>query len=244
VAGTSLSFDWATSTDVGLNRERNEDSVAPLGNGESSGPLIIAVADGLGGLEAGDEASRRAVGAATAAPASGNTSVVDRVQAGDRAVKNFILASDDIANSATTLTVASFSADGVLDAAHVGDSRLYIASGSEFVQVTTDQTVAQRKVDAGEITIGQAAVDPGRHILTSACGLLDIKVQHIPGLELQRGDAVLMCSDGLTEMLTDHEINQILVAESDPVEATTALVDAANQAGGVDNITVAVIHVG
>lgn len=242
--GLSFQFEWATATDVGRRRERNEDAVAPSGHGTSSGPLVVVVADGLGGLQAGEEASRRAVRAATAEPATSKASVVDRVQAGNQAVLDFIDSRDDIANSATTLTVAVVSPEAVLDVGHVGDSRLYVASGTEFVQVTTDQTVAQARVDAGQITPGQATQDPGRHILTCACGLPDLKVQHFAGLQLRRGDAVLLCSDGLTEMLDEQAINQLLQAESQAAAAAESLVAAANDAGGVDNITVGVIHVG
>lgn len=236
-------YRWATATDAGRTRDHNEDFVSPLGDGESRGPLVIAVADGVGGLQAGEKASRRAAEAATAQPPGARISVIDRALTADRAVTDFVLASDDVVDSATTLTVASFSSDGHLDVGHVGDSRLYIFSGTELVQVTTDQTVAQRKVDDGVITRAEAQRDPARHILTSACGLLDIKVQHIPGLVLRSGDRVLVCSDGLTEMLLDHEISGVLATQPEPVAAATALVDAANNAGGVDNITVAIVDI-
>ena len=105
------------------------------------------------------------------------------------------------------------------------------SGGGVFLQVTTDQTVAQRKVDAGEISELEATLDPDRHVLTSACGLLDISIQHLSGIQLQPGDRVLLCSDGLSEMLTDGEISSILDETPEPADAVSRLIDAANEAG-------------
>jgi protein phosphatase len=240
---TGIRYCWAGGTDVGRAREHNEDSLHPVGDGVGPGPFVFAVADGLGGLQAGEVASRLAIEAVAAIPADTDVSVVDRVRAGDDAVVQWILGAEDIIDSATTLTVARLGADGRLDIGHVGDSRLYVAGGGVFVQVTTDQTVAQRKVDAGEITELEATLDPGRHILTSACGLLDVSIQHLSDIRLTPGDRLLLCSDGLSEMLTDGEIAAVLDDRPEPVDAARALIDAANEAGGRDNITVLVVNV-
>jgi protein phosphatase len=238
-----VTYAWAGATDVGRVRDHNEDSLWPVGHGAGPGPLVFAVADGLGGLQAGEVASRLAVDAVAAIPVNAGVPVADRVRAGDDAVVQWISESDDIFDSATTLTVAQLGSDGRLDIGHVGDSRLYAAGSGVFVQITTDQTVAQRKVDAGLITEREATLDPGRHILTSACGLLDVSIQHIAGLQLKPGNRVLMCSDGLSEMLTDGEIAAILHDTPSPAATVRALIGAANEAGGRDNITVIVINV-
>ena len=227
-----ITYSWAGATDEGRTRDHNEDSLYPEGSGVGPGPLVAAVADGLGGLDAGEVASRSAIDAVSAIPADDSTvSVADRVKAGDDAVVAFVMASPDIFDSATTLTIAALSPSGSLDVGHVGDSRLYVSGGGALLQVTTDQTVAQRKVDAGEITDLEATLDPGRHILTSACGLLDISIQHLAGIQLTAGDRVLLCSDGLSEMLTDGEISSILDETPDPAVAVSRLIDAANEAG-------------
>ena len=94
-----------------------------------------------------------------------------------------------------------------------------------------------------EITELEATLDPGRHILTSACGLLDVSIQHLSGIQLTPGDRVVLCSDGLSEMLTDGEIAATLDDTPEPIDAVTRLIDAANDAGGRDNITVIVVNV-
>ena len=241
---SDITYRWAAASDVGRSRDNNQDSLFPLGSGSGPGPLIFAVADGLGGLEAGEVASRLAIEAATAAPADDEAvSLVDRLKAGHDAVVEFVLGSPDVIESATTLTLARVDVDGMLEVAHVGDSRLYASGDEVFYRVTTDQTVAQRKLDAGEISELEATLDPGRHILTSACGLDDLNIQHLAGIQLGPGERILLCSDGLTEMVSDGEIGWVLAGQSDPSETVTWLIDAANSAGGVDNITVIVVTV-
>ncbi len=234
-------YTWAGDTHAGRTREHNEDAFYPQGSGSGPGPLILVVADGLGGLNAGEVASRLAVEAASRPAVSGLVSVVDRLRAAERAVLR--QAGGDNANMATTLTLAELSEDGRMGVAHCGDSRLYVL-GDSLVQVTTDQTVTQRKLMAGEITPAQARTDPDRHVLTSACGAPNLTVQHVAGIRLEPGDRILLCSDGLTEMLDDEAITAIMTNGSPPALTVRALIEAANRAGGVDNITAVVVDVG
>lgn len=236
-------YAWAGDSDTGLVRENNEDALYPSGPGAGPGPQVFAVADGLGGLDAGEVASRVAVQAATRPPPGGWVSVTDRMRAAERAVVHFVEADDTVAQSATTLTLAELTADGRLNVAHCGDSRLYLFAGHSLVQVSTDQTVTQRKLERGEITRPEARRDPERHILISALGVPDPTVQHVAGIELDPGDRILLCSDGLTEMVEDDTIARIIGWGGTPEATVKALIDSANEAGGRDNITVIVVEV-
>lgn len=236
-------YTWAGDTHTGRTREHNEDAFYPHGSSSGVGPLIFVVADGLGGLAAGEVASRLAVEAATRLPVNSLVSVIDRLHAAEQAVLKHADRDDSIAGMATTLTLAEVSVDGRLHVAHCGDSRLYLL-GDSLIQVTTDQTVTQRKLVAGEITAAEARTDPDRHLLTSACGTSNLTVQHVAGIDLEAGDRIILCSDGLTEMLDDEAIAAIIRLGGPPDLTVKTLIEMANRAGGRDNITVVVIDVG
>jgi protein phosphatase len=231
-------------TDVGLARSGNEDSYL-------CGRTVFAVADGLGGHQGGEVASamaveplaaldgrafadaRQAAEALTAAIAEANRAILERARE-DRTLWGM----------GTTVTAAAVAADRLLQLAHVGDSRAYLLRDGSLEQLTTDHTVVAELVRRGRLTPAQAAIHPERSILTRAVGLDPrIPVDTPDPLELQDGGQVLLCSDGLTEAVDDDQIAQVLSAEPDGNAACQALIEAANAAGGPDNITALVLEV-
>jgi protein phosphatase len=145
----------------------------------------------------------------------------------------------------TTVTAAAVAGDRHLQLAHVGDSRAYLLRDGSLEQLTTDHTVVGELVRRGRLTPEQAAIHPERSILTRAVGLDHrVPVDTPDPLELVPGDQVLLCSDGLTETVPDPHIAELLTTGPDGDAACRALIDAANAAGGPDNITVVLIRVG
>ena len=211
-------------TDVGRARSGNEDSYF-------CGRTVFAVADGLGGHQGGEVASAAAV--APLAALDGRE-LIDQA-AGDPGLWGM----------GTTVTAAAVAGDRHLQLAHVGDSRAYLLRDGSLEQLTTDHTVVGELVRRGRLTPDQAAIHPERSILTRAVGLDPrIPVDTPDPLELAPGDQVLLCSDGLTEAVPDPRIAELLTSGPDGDAACRALIDAANDAGGPDNITVVLIRVG
>ena len=225
------------ATDVGRVREGNEDGYLvdePMG--------LVAVADGVGGHRAGEVASATALEALRAAVNSGH-SLREAIEEANEAVFTKSLTDDDYQGMATTLTAATLASGGTLLVGHVGDSRAYMLHDGEFRQITIDHSRVQELVDDGRLTAEDAAVHPMRNIITRSLGsepTVDVDVYPV---ELQPGDRILFCSDGLTDMLHDDFLGDELRREDDPARAATRLVDAANRAGGVDNITVVIVSV-
>ncbi len=234
-----MNYLWATATHVGLLRDGNEDSVYPEGGGTGPGPFIAAVADGMGGHVAGEVASSVALEAAMAAEGRPK----DRVEAANEAVVKAIMKSPRLSGMGTTLTLAEFSPDGWLDLGHVGDSRAYLYRDGGLIQVTTDHSLVAELLEAGRITPAEVRTHPQRNFVTRTIGMAQVEVD-TESKALEPGDRVLICSDGLTTMITDDEIATHLAAADTPEEAAWALVEAANAAGGFDNITVVVVDAG
>ena len=199
---------------------------------------LYAVADGMGGHQGGEVASSLAL--ETVTKAKGN--LEQRVREANAAV--FTHAADDpgLTGMGTTLTVLL--ADGkVLRLAHVGDSRAYMFRGGEIQRLTKDHTVVERLVDEGKLTAQEAEIHPQRSILTRALGVDKALQVDQAAIEPKPGDRLLLCSDGLTGMIEEARIAEILASKKNPQEAADALVEAANEAGGQDNITAVVIDV-
>jgi len=234
-----MKYTWATATHVGHVREQNEDSVAPETDGSAEGPIVVAVADGMGGAAAGEVASRLALEAATAGPAS-DTDTVRRVSDGNRAVLDAVAADPSRAGMGTTMTLGVFDATGTLHLGHVGDSRGYLLRDGKLNRLTTDHTYVMELVARGQISAEDAATHPRRNLITRVVGMENVAVDH-PEIALAPGDRILICSDGLTDMLDDDSIARILGGEASVPGAAWALVEAANAAGGIDNTTVAVV---
>lgn len=142
---------------------------------------------------------------------------------------------------ATTLTLAVLSPKEPIEVAHVGDSRANLANGSNIVQVTEDHTHGMDRVVAGEMSIEEAQQDPDWHVMSNWLGFESYRLAtyRVP---VEPGDRLLLCSDGLSNMLADNQIAEILNTGT-VQRSATALMDAANEAGGLDNITVVVVEV-
>lgn len=235
-----MRYVWATASHQGRVRGRNEDAVYPESSGSSDHAILVGVADGMGGAIAGNVASTTALGAATDEDPSAETSIVERVVTGNDQLLRKIARDPDLRGMGTTMTLGLFQPEGTLELGHVGDSRAYLVRSDDLELLTTDHTVVADLVALGHLDPSDAQRHPQRHLLTRALGLGPVVVDH-ETVELVDGDRVLISSDGLTTMLTDDQIREI-VAAGDEVEPTVwALVEAANTAGGVDNISVAVV---
>jgi protein phosphatase len=227
----------SAATDVGQVRTVNEDGYLvdePLG--------LIAVADGVGGHAAGEVASATALEALRAALRSGR-SLREAIEEANEAVFTKALADEEFRGMGTTLTAGTMAAGGTFIVGHVGDSRAYLLRDGEFRQLTTDHSRVQEMVDDGRITADEAAVHPMRNVITRALGMDPTVDVDIYPVELRPGDRVLFCSDGLTGMLRDDLVGAELRRDTDLARVAARLVDAANSAGGEDNITVVVASV-
>lgn len=222
-------------TDVGRVRQGNEDAYL------LHEPLY-GVADGMGGHVAGDIASRTAVETIEAA-ADGATpqDLPELVRAANRAIRARAERDPSLHGMGTTCTLVLI--DGsTAHLAHVGDSRAYLLRGGELTQVTEDHTLVQRMVREGRISQEEAGHHPQRNIITRSLGVDDEVQVDTLTLELEPGDRLLLASDGLTSMVSQEEIRRLLSDGDDPQAQADALVQAANDAGGEDNITVLVLH--
>lgn len=230
-----MRYLWATASHKGMVRENNEDSVFPASSGESDDRVLVIVADGMGGHVAGEVASRIAINAA----ASSDLGPGDRVAAGNRAIREEVAREPGLEGMGTTMTLLQVE-DGVATIGHVGDSRAYLQRNGELNQMTSDHTVAAEYVARGELSPEAAVGHPQRHMLTRTLGLSRFVNVDEHKIDLQPGDRLMLCSDGLTEMVNDARIEETL-AEGTADEVVWRLVEMANEAGGVDNITVAVV---
>jgi protein phosphatase len=237
-----MRYTWASATHIGLVRTGNEDSVRPTTDGSTDGPIVVAVADGMGGAVAGEVASRIAIDAAVAPGNDSDVTPGERLHMGNEAVVNAVADDYTLSGMGTTLTLGHFLPEGIARIAHIGDSRLYLYRDDKLNQMTHDHTLVADLVAMGKITAAQAATHPRRNLVTRVIGTPEVDIDEFE-LELRSGDRVVICSDGLNAMLRDHEIAAILRRSSSPSEAAWSLVEAANAAGGNDNTTVAVIDV-
>jgi PPM family protein phosphatase len=224
-------------TDVGRVRDGNEDDFLDQSNRLG----LVAVADGMGGHRAGEVASATALEALRAAVASGEP-LRDAIEGANDAVLEKSVSDQEFHGMGTTLTAGMLGSDGHLVVGHVGDSRAYLVRGGAIRQITDDHSLVEEMVRSGELTPEQAEVHPRRSVITRALGIdPQVEVDEYP-IELQPGDRILFCSDGLTTMVRPDEIASILGREPDLRRAAQLLVDAANAAGGEDNITAVIIE--
>jgi protein phosphatase len=233
-----MRYMWASASHKGRVRDNNEDTVFPESSGESPGPTVLMVADGMGGHVAGEVASRLAVN--TAASTEGDP--VDRIEAANKAIREEADREPSLEGMGTTMTLVFLEEGGLARLAHVGDSRAYLFRSGTLSQLTEDHTVAAEYVSQGRLSADDAAAHPQRHMLTRTLGLTpEIEIDETT-IDLEEGDRLLLCSDGVTEMVSDDRIAEIL-GEGSPEEAVWGLVETANDEGGVDNITAIVIEV-
>jgi protein phosphatase len=224
------------ATDTGRVRDHNEDAFIVE-------PPLYAIADGMGGANAGEVASQLALETIGEMQRTGTGTLDDEVREANRVV--FARSGEDtkLAGMGTTVTAALASAEA-LHLAHVGDSRAYLRRAGTLRKLTNDHTLVDRMVQAGEISRDEADVHPHRNVLVRALGTepkVDVEAMDLGLLE---GDQILICSDGLTDMVTESQITAILdIAQGAPQDAADRLVRAANRAGGIDNITAIVLEV-
>ena len=238
-----MHISFAGHTDVGRVRTRNEDAL--LLRPERG---LFAVADGMGGHAAGDIASRIAVDVLderTAHPSDDpGAQLADAARAAHDAILKAARADSSLQGMGTTLTALRVLDGG--DAcliAHVGDSRAYRWRNGALRQLTRDQTWVQDQVDAGLLSAEQARSHPFSAMLTCALGIRDVSLDiQILRPECGPGDTFLLCSDGLVARLRDEDLRRVLARHDDLERTARALVSAANDAGGPDNITVALIR--
>lgn len=232
-------------TDIGVRREMNQDYL--YSSEEAVGKLqnLFIVADGMGGHRAGEFASRYAVEniVETARKSEKKDSIgilTESIMAANRLLKEYADSHREMRGMGTTIVAATIEGHRLL-AANVGDSRLYLA-GEQMIQVTRDHSLVQEMVRLGEIDQERARNHPDKNIITRAVGV-DRNVQiDFFEVNLEPGQRVLLCSDGLTNMVEDHEIQEILHGQEELSRKAEKLVELANKNGGRDNITVIIIE--
>lgn len=232
-------------TDIGKKRKVNQDYVYTSENPVGNLPNLFIVADGMGGHNAGDYASKLTV--ETMVSEIENSQEEQPVKIFEKAIStaNEMIRRQaslmpDMEGMGTTVVAATY-LDGQLQIANVGDSRLYIV-GKEIRQITRDHSLVEEMVRIGSISHEEARIHPDKNIITRAIGASGSVEADYFTVELTEGDVVLMCTDGLTNMLEDEEIRMILNGARDIVEKAQTLVEAANANGGKDNVSVVLIE--
>jgi protein phosphatase len=224
----------AVRTDTGRQRNANEDSYF------TKAPLFV-VADGMGGAQAGEVASKAAVESFAHDPPAGTAERIleETIEGANRTIHELARKDPSLAGMGTTITAAIVDLEAEEVAiGHVGDSRAYRLRGGRFEQLTRDHSLVEEMRRKGQLTDAQAEDHPQRSIITRALGPepeVQVDLQTVPAKD---GDVFLICSDGLTTMLDDEQIARVLTRATSLQAALRALVDEANRAGGRDNITV------
>ncbi len=236
-AGTTKQLMWGARSDVGCVRGHNEDSYLV------QSPLFC-VCDGMGGHAAGEVASSIAVEtiAKTAPDTADPTRLAAAVEAANAAVIEAAVNGLGKPGMGCTATCA-YIEDTTIAIAHVGDSRAYLLHEGTLIRVTRDHSYVEELVDAGEITADEARVHPNRSVITRALGSDPAMYADHFQLTIEEGDRLILCSDGLSSMVPDREIETIATQSSTAQICVDNLVDAALAAGGSDNVTVIAVDV-
>jgi len=233
-------------TDIGQVREGNEDAF-----GHDKLRQVGVLADGMGGLNAGEVASQHAVDAFLSALHTGDDSTAQycnaqimrqAMDAANAKVHGLSNSNPRWRNMGTTLVACALDGQGHWVLGHIGDSRAYLLRERQLLPVTKDHSVVQEMIDQGTLSEAEAITASNRHIITRAVGLEAQITAEIRLLPAEAGDLILLCSDGLSDMISATAIEQILLQRESLVGAATQLVAAANRAGGNDNITVLLIQ--
>ncbi|MCL2873452.1 MAG: Stp1/IreP family PP2C-type Ser/Thr phosphatase [Defluviitaleaceae bacterium] len=235
-------------TDVGMKRENNEDSIFVSNEKIGFLPNLFIIADGMGGHNAGEIASSKAVEyfceSVRKSEDEKGEEILDCIFGSIKFANEMVLqlatSTSEYDGMGTTFTVCV--CDGnKLYSGHIGDSRAYVINKSGIEQLTTDHTYVHELKTAGKITEEEAKAHPSRNVITRALGmsadtLADSKIR-----TLKADDYVLLCSDGLSNMLSDCAISEIVLGKGSSVEKVDALINLANENGGIDNISVIII---
>lgn len=252
----SQALEIASHTDPGMVRSNNEDSIASV---PEKG--LVVLADGMGGYNAGEVASGMATTVLTTElrqqleqhapyevdPQSGQKAAVKMLQQqiakANTSIYQAAQSQPQYAGMGTTLVVALFYDNKVM-VAHIGDSRLYRMRGEEFTQVSKDHSLLQEQIDAGMLTKEQAKGSSNKNLVTRAMGIDPTVEPEIHEYDTQPGDIYLLCSDGLSDMVSDEDIGMTLQALGANLNlAVQQLVQMANDNGGRDNVSVILIKV-
>jgi serine/threonine protein phosphatase PrpC len=224
---------YAVASDTGRRRRRNEDNYVVA-------PPLFAVADGMGGAQAGEVASQLAASALEAGESdvlAGTKGIDALIQEANRRIFDRASSDPSASGMGTTMTVALV--EGMTVAiGHVGDSRAYLVRGEQMEQLTEDHSLVNELLKSGKLSEEEAQIHPQRSVITRAVGTdPDVDVDGFT-IEAEDGDVFLICSDGLSDMVEDEEILELLHSNRDDLDkAVKALVSAANRGGGEDNIT-------
>ncbi len=230
-------MDYAARTDVGLKRFNNEDSY--IINVEKDEKIFI-VADGMGGHNAGEVASLTACRTVenSILDSKGDIDAILK-EAVEKANKEiFIKAAENTEMKGMGTTVeACVLTEDIIHLAHVGDSRVYVINSDEIRKITNDHSIVGMMLDNGTITEEEAKYHPQRHFITRAVGTSMTVEVDIVNEKIHKGEWVLMCTDGLTNMVPKDEIHRIVVSSSKCEKAAEKLIEKAKENGGDDNIT-------
>ncbi|CAF1810850.1 protein-serine/threonine phosphatase PrpC [Bacillus subtilis] len=239
----------ALKTDTGKIRQHNEDD-AGIFKGKDEFILAV-VADGMGGHLAGDVASKMAVKAMgekwneaetiPTAPSDCEKWLIEQILSVNSKIYDHAQAHEECQGMGTTIVCALFTGKTV-SVAHIGDSRCYLLQDGDFVQVTEDHSLVNELVRTGEISREDAEHHPRKNVLTKALGTDQSVSIDTRSFDIEPGDKLLLCSDGLTNKVEGTELKDILQSDSAPQEKVNLLVDKANQNGGEDNITAVLLE--
>jgi PPM family protein phosphatase len=236
----TLVLRYAVRSDVGLLREGNEDSAY-------AGPRLLAVADGMGGHAAGEVASSLTIASMAkldSEPPGGDmlAELSSAVTAANTRLQEMIIANPAVEGMGTTLT-ALFWSDGHAAVCHIGDSRGYLLRDGELYQITHDHTLVQSLVDEGRISADDVSTHPQRSLLLRALDGRSVAEPDLSVHDAQAGDRYLLCSDGLSGVVSDETLRETMATISDPEAVTRQLIELALHGGGPDNITCIVADV-
>jgi len=228
-------------TDVGLVRTVNEDNYL-------LGDVLFAVADGLGGHEAGEIASKMAVNMLKEHPLSDERDPANRLREAftriNAAIYQRSISDQSCRGMGTTLT-ALLIHDGTAYIGHVGDSRAYLARNDVIYQLTEDHSVVGELVKMGMLTKSEAKVHPQRNLLTRAMGILPTVDIEVVEAKVEPGDRYILCTDGLSGAIDDSGILDVVMSHQEaPEKVVDELIAMANQNGGYDNVTVVAVFIG
>ncbi|GAA1986052.1 PP2C family protein-serine/threonine phosphatase [Microbacterium pumilum] len=240
VPGGTLELNWAAATHTGRRRDVNQDAVF------AEFPLFV-VADGMGGHIGGEIASASTIERLRDVAGTGTVTPKSIEKALSRAVKD-IASHPETTDDGTGTTLTGVYLDTSGDSAHwvtlnIGDSRVYLVRDGAIVQITTDHSVVQELIAAGRLSPEEAENHPYGNVITRAVGPSESVTPDYVRLDVVAGDRFVICSDGLTKELTDYGIRHFLDENSDPAAAVAAMLDAALENGGRDNITIVVLDV-
>lgn len=235
-------------TDVGKIRKKNEDSIFSSDDKVEVLDNLYIIADGMGGHNAGEVASSSAIEyfidylKNNKVQLDTECTILDGIFSLNKKIYDRSITEIEHKGMGTTITLCTIK-DNIAYFGHVGDSRAYLISKGEMSQITTDHTYVNEMVLKGLMTKEQAIIDPSRNLVTRAIGIGETVMVDYIEKEVSKGDIIMMCSDGLSGMISDEKINDIIQTNSDIENCCTILINEALENGGTDNISVILIYV-